>query len=197
MTFLSAGQVDGFETMPFSEACKEMSFGVGYAGEGDTLTAALVGALMKSFEKVNFTEMFCPDWKGNSIHMSHMGESNLALMESRRTVIKPFPYADSPNPACIMGHMVAGKACIVNLLPNGDDWFDIIIAEGEMMQLPPMVEGYPASINGWFKPKSEVAPFLERYSELGGTHHSALVYNVDAKSLALFAKTLGMKYTII
>jgi L-arabinose isomerase len=183
--------------MPFSESSKAMARGIGYAGEGDTLTAALVGSLAKTFDKVNFTEMFCPDWKGGSIYMSHMGESNLKLLENRKTVVKPFPYADTPDPTCILGHMVAGKACIVNLLPNADDWFDIVIAEGEMLQLPEKIQNLPTSMNGWFKPTVGVAEFLEKYSELGGTHHSALVYGVDAKSLALYAKTLGMKYTII
>ncbi|MBE6645810.1 MAG: hypothetical protein E7612_10640 [Ruminococcaceae bacterium] len=197
MTFLSAGKLDGFDTMPFSEASKALARGVGYAGEGDVLTAALIGALSESFDKVNFTEMFCPDWKGGSVYMSHMGESNVALLENRYTVIKPFPYADSPDPACILGHMVAGKACIFNLLPNAEDWFDVIIAEGEMLKLPESIEGLPNSMNGWFKPDMPLDAFLEKYSELGGTHHSALVYGVSAKSLALFAKTLGMKYTII
>lgn len=197
MTFLSAGKIGGFDTMPFSESSKAMARGIGYAGEGDVLTAALVGALSKTFDKVNFTEMFCPDWKGNSIYMSHMGESNLKLLESRKTVIKPFPYADGQDPTCILGHMVAGQACVFNLLPNADGWFDVVIAQGDMLQLPASIENLPTSMNGWFKPTIPVAEFLEKYSELGGTHHSALVYGVDARSLALFAKTLGMKYTII
>ena len=197
MTFLSAGKVGGFDTMPFSESSKAMARGIGYAGEGDVLTAALVGALSKTFPKVNFTEMFCPDWKGDALYMSHMGESNLALLENRKTVIKPFPYADGPDPTCILGHMVAGKACVFNLLPNAEGWFDVVICEGEMMQLPAAVENLPTSMNGWFRPNGALADFLEKYSELGGTHHSALVYDVDAKSLALFAKTLGMKYTIL
>ena len=197
MTFLSAGKVGGFDTMPFSESSKAMARGIGYAGEGDVLTAALVGALFKTFDKVNFTEMFCPDWKGNALYMSHMGESNLKLLESRKTVIKPFPYAAGQDPTCILGHMVAGKACIFNLLPNADGWFDVVIAQGDMLQLPASIETLSTSMNGWFKPTIPVAEFLEKYSELGGTHHSALVYDVEAKSLALFAKTLGMKYTII
>lgn len=197
MTFLSAGKLEGFDTMPFSESCKAMARGLGYAGEGDVLTAALVGSLAQSFDKVNFTEMFCPDWKGGSIYMSHMGESNLKLLENRKTLIKPFPYADSPDPACILGHMVAGKACIVNLLPNAEDWFDLVICQGEMLQLPEVIPTLPASMNGWFRPTVPVAEFLEKYSLLGGTHHSALVYGVDASSLALYAKTLGMKYSII
>ena len=197
MTFLSAGKVGGFDTMPFSESSKAMARGTGYAGEGDVLTAALVGALSTTFDKVNFTETFCPDWKGQAIYMSHMGESNLKLLENRKTVIKPFPYADGPDPTCILGHMVAGKACLFNILPNADDWFDVVICEGEMLKLPEAIENLPTSMNGWFKPDMALEAFLEKYSELGGTHHSALVYGVDAKSLALFAKTLGMKYTII
>ena len=197
MTFLSAGKVGGFDTMPFSESSKAMARGTGYAGEGDVLTAALVGALSTTFDKVNFTETFCPDWKGQAIYMSHMGESNLKLLENRKTVIKPFPYADGPDPTCILGHMVAGKACLFNILPNADDWFDVVICEGEMLKLPEAIENLPTSMNGWFKPNMALDAFLEKYSELGGTHHSALVYDVDAKSLALFAKTLGIKYTII
>ena len=197
MTFLSAGKVGGFDTMPFSESSKAMARGTGYAGEGDVLTAALVGALSTTFDKVNFTETFCPDWKGQAIYMSHMGESNLKLLENRKTVIKPFPYADGPDPTCILGHMVAGKACLFNILPNADDWFDVVICEGEMLKLPEAIENLPTSMNGWFKPDMALEAFLEKYSELGGTHHGALVYGVDAKSLALFAKTLGMKYTII
>ncbi len=197
MTFLSAGKVDGFDTMPFSESSKAMARGIGYAGEGDVLTAALVGALSKTFDKVNFTEMFTPDWKGNAIYMSHMGESNLKLLENRKTVIKPFPYADGPDPTCILGHMVAGKACVLNLLPNAEGWFDVVICEGDMLQLPDVIENRLTAMNGWFKPNGDLVDFLEAYSELGGTHHSALVYGVSARSLTLFAKTLGMKVTVL
>ena len=197
MTFLSAGKVGGFDTMPFSESSKAMARGIGYAGEGDVLTAALVGALSKTFDKVNFTEMFCPDWNGNSIYMSHMGESNLKLLENKKTVIKPFPYVEGLDPTCILGHMVAGDVCVFNLLPNADGWFDVIIAEGEMLQLPDTIKNLPTNMNGWFKPKGDLAEFLEKYSQLGGTHHSAIVYGVSAKSLALFAKTLDMKVTLI
>lgn len=197
MTFLSAGKVDGFDTMPFSESSKAMARGIGYAGEGDVLTAALVGALSKTFDKVNFTEMFCPDWEGNSIYMSHMGESNLKLLENKKTIIKGFPYADGPDPTCISGHLIAGKACVLNLLPNAEGWFDVVICDGEMLQLPAVVKNRSVEMNGWFKPKGDLAEFLEAYSELGGTHHSALVYGVSAKSLTLFAKTLGMKVTVL
>ena len=72
--------------MPFLEISRLMERGIGYAGEGDVLTAALVGALMKVYAETTFTEMFCPDWKGNSIMLSHMGEINVCLLYTSRCV---------------------------------------------------------------------------------------------------------------
>ena len=45
-------------------------------GEGDVITAGLVGALLSANPCVTFSEMFCPDWKNGSVFMSHMGEFN-------------------------------------------------------------------------------------------------------------------------
>ena len=197
MNFLGAASIKGFDTMPFAEACKQLSFGVGYAGEGDVLTASIVGALSKVYPDVNFVEMFCPDWKNGTIYMSHMGECNLNHLENTHMVVKNFPYTDAFNPTSILGNMKAGKGCIVNIIPNADDWFDMVIVGGEMLQLPEKIENLYNSINGWFKPTKDVATLLAQYSELGGTHHSAFVYDVDSKALMAFAKALDIKCTVI
>jgi len=81
--FQSFSRGAGAPTVPFLEASKAMARGIGYAGEGDALTAALVGALLQGLGDVTFTEMFCPDWEGNALFMSHMGECNLALAALR------------------------------------------------------------------------------------------------------------------
>ncbi len=75
--FTTAG---GWETVPFLEVSKSLARGIGYAGEGDVLTAALVGALAKFHPETTFTEMFCPDWQNNMLYLSHMGEINLNLV---------------------------------------------------------------------------------------------------------------------
>jgi len=197
MNFRMAGKSAGFDTVPFAEACKLMANGIGYAGEGDAINASLVGALMSAYDDVNFVEMFCPDWKNNTLYFNHMGECNARLMENRHMMTKFFAYGDIEDPTYMLGHMVPGKGCILNMLPNADGWFDVVIVEGEFLQLPERLESFPITINGWFKPNSDVQSLLERYSELGGTHHSAFVYGVSGKSLSLFAKTLGMKCSII
>src|SRR5690606_33566174 len=77
MNFLEFQSADGpMDTVPFLEISKAMARGYGYAGEGDVLTASLMGALNKAFGKTTFTEIFCPDWEGDALFLSHMGEVN-------------------------------------------------------------------------------------------------------------------------
>jgi len=98
------------DTVPFLEASKAMERGIGYAGEGDVLTAALVGALARGFDTpTTFTEIFCPDWQGGSIFLSHMGEINPATASGKPLVVeKPFPFTSAKNPAVLTCAMQPG-----------------------------------------------------------------------------------------
>ena len=54
-----------------------------------------MGTLLQAYPDTSFTEMFCPDWEGNQIFLSHMGEMNLKLAAAKpRLVEKPFPFTD-------------------------------------------------------------------------------------------------------
>ena len=88
-----------------------MARGVGYAGEGDVLTAAFSGALMTVFPRTTFSEMLCPDWKEDVILLNHMGEMNLNLAKWRpilRTL--PFNYHSCGETASAYGCMRGGRA---------------------------------------------------------------------------------------
>lgn len=197
MNFRVAGHFRGFPTMPFSEAGKEMAAGIGYAGEGDVLTAAFIGALMAGFKEVNFAEMFCPDWKNGTVFLSHMGEINHAIALNKHMIIKDFPYATGYDPTCILGHMKSGKACFVNLAPTGDSEFEVIAADGNMILLPQEIKNFNDTVSGWFQPEKPLTEFLEEFSRSGGTHHSAVVYGVDTESICCFARRLGIKCKVI
>ena len=197
MNFQSAGEMKGFDTMPFSEACKAMARGTGYAGEGDILTAALMSAFIAYFENTGFVEMFCPDWKGNSLFLNHMGEANLNLLECKKMIIKDFPYGDAFNPACIVGHMKGGDACLINIAPDGKGSFSMVFANGKMLNLPENIGSFSSLISGWFRPDTELREFLKKYSESGATHHSIMVYGAKAESLSYFAEYLGLDYKVL
>lgn len=194
----------GFDTdqepisvVPFLEASRAMDRGIGYAGEGDVLTAALVGALAVAFGKTTFTEIFCPDWKNDTLFLSHMGEVNPALLAGRGCIReKPYPFSKAKNPAFITGAIAPGPAVLVNLAPGPGDTFTLILVSVEMLA-EPADSRFTEWVRGWCRPPIPVALFLERYSQAGGTHHSALVIGGSVEALAGFADACGWKVCVI
>lgn len=177
INFNDVGQKNtGLPVMPFVECAAALSEGIGYAGEGDVLTAAFAGALLSVYKETTFTEMFCPDWEHGSIFMSHMGEFNYALAAEKPFLTeKPFPFTGAQNPTAAYATLKSGKAVLINLAPLGNGKYGLLAVPGEM--LPVQGENrLSLSVNGWFKPQMELPDFLESYSRYGGTHHSVLVY---------------------
>jgi len=191
MSFSAVRDGQFFDAMPFCEACKSMERGVGYAGEGDVLTAALVGSLLSVYEKTTFCEMFCADWKNDNIFLSHMGEFNTKCAKVKpRLITKPFIYSEVGYATFLSSPMAAGKAVTVTLLPEPDDRFTVLCANVEMLDVP-VDNTFSGTVNGWFKPGMPVADFLTAYSENGGIHHLSLAYDADPAVIAMFAKYMG------
>lgn len=193
INFTAIDKASGVPTVPFLEASKAMAAGMGYAGEGDVLTAALDGALASVFPETTFTEMFCPDWENNSVFLSHMGEMNLNLAaEQPRLLEMDFPYTGAQNPAIAYARFKAGEAVLVNLAPGPDNTYTLIVSSVEMLP----VKGEDKmnnSIHGWFKPPVPVADFLKKYSLSGGTHHCVLVYGKVQGEIVKFGSLMGWK----
>ena len=197
VNFLAIDQDSGLPTVPFLEASKAMARGLGYAGEGDVLTAALVGALSSVYPETSFTEMFCPDWENNRIFLSHMGEMNINLTEGTpRLIEKPFPYTDAENPVVAVGRFRGGRAVLVNLAPGPNRRYTLIVAPVTRTAVKGE-DRMADSIRGWFKPEMEVAHFLTEYSRAGGTHHCALVYGNAAEEIAGFGEMMGWKVVLL
>jgi len=193
LNFLSFDTADGpVNTVPFLEASKAMGRGLGYAGEGDVLTAALVGALNGAFGKTTFTEIFCPDWKGGSLFLSHMGEINPETAAGvPRLIEKPFPFTPAENPAILACAVAPGPATLVNLAPGPECTFGLIISAIEVLgdtTVPAMRD----AVRAWIRPALPIDQFLEEYSLQGGTHHSALVLGDRRKTIAAWARFAGI-----
>ena len=199
MNFLAfTGGAGSAEPVPFLEASKAMARGIGYAGEGDVLTAALVGALSRAFGKTTFTEIFCPDWRGNSLFLSHMGEINPDVAAAKPWLIeKPFPFTPAKNPAALACAPRPGPATYVNLAPGPADTFTLIVAPVQVLGDTKRAD-MKKTVRGWIRPVScSVSDFLEAYSRAGGTHHSALVAGDRTEGIAAMARALGMDCRII
>ena len=187
----------GLPKMPFAECSKMLMRGMGYAGEGDVLTAGLVGALRAVYPNTTFTEMFCPDWKEDVILLNHMGEMNLNLAKWRpilRTL--PFNYNSCGETASAYGCMRGGKAVFCNLAPMGEG-FTMTLAPVEMLDAGLEFGAYRNAIQGWLKPPLPVKDFLKAFSKAGGTHHSALVYDAPLFEIEAFGRMMGFEVIVI
>ncbi|MCL4377559.1 MAG: hypothetical protein M1479_01510 [Actinobacteria bacterium] len=184
----------GFLTIPFLESSKAMARGIGYAGEGDTLTSSLISALLRLYPETSFIEMFCPDWKNDLIYISHMAEVNLNLLVGKPTLIeKNLPIIRISNPIVAIGQFKEGKAVLVDIAPIGEN-YNLILSSIRMLKIKSEIID---TISGWFRPKDSINEFLENYSEYGGTHHAAIVYGDVLEELKDFGKILGLNVIVI
>ncbi len=181
------------DTVPFLEASKAMSRGIGYAGEGDVLTAALVGALARGFGRTTFTEVFCPDWKNSALFLSHMGEINPEVAGEKPLLCeKDFPWTKAQNPAIVACSPAPGPAVLVNLAPGPADTFRLILAPVDVLE-DTRNPALRATVRGWIRPRIRLEDFLERYSMAGGTHHSALVLGEWMEAIGAFASYVSVE----
>ena len=188
-------QLDGIGSMPFLEACKGMGRGVGYAGEGDALTAAFTGAFMKAYPETGFIEIFCPDWKNDLLLLSHMGEISYSTIKGKPVITRGSgSITKGTQPYKGYAGMKEGKGVYVNISRDADN-FQLFAADCEIVDRQP--DEFTTEMHGWLKPTGyTTAEFLEVHSKHGATHHSIFVYGATKEEMEYFAKLLGMKVVL-
>ena len=209
VNFLKIGAETGLSAMPFMEACKAMARGIGYAGEGDVLTAAFTGALLKGFPDTSFVEIFCPDWKGNTLFLSHMGEMNIRLTAQTPEIFeKEFIFGNNRdgrviNPVSYSGCYRNGRGVFVNVFRGQND-FKLLVSPAAMEAEPDSSDNpensdnsenksnFAGIIRGWMRPEKPVGEFLEDLSKAGATHHSIFVYGAYPEQIGFFGELLGL-----
>ncbi|MBS5661314.1 MAG: hypothetical protein KHW79_08555 [Clostridiales bacterium] len=190
--FMDISSSMGLDCMPFMEACKAMARGIGYAGEGDILTAVMTGALLRGFGTATFVEIFCPDWKNDTLFLSHMGEVNFSLTKKEKSIKEiNFVYTDAQNPIVKYACLKKGTATFLNLFCSHDG-YKLLIAPVTMEE-PVGEDKFTSSIRGWMRPEMPIADFLEKISMVGVTHHSMLVYDATPEQIAFFGRLLGLE----
>ena len=188
--------VEKLGTMPFTECCKAMERGLGYAGEGDALTAAFTGAFISQYPETSFVEIFCPDWKNNMVYLSHMGEMNYRVVDQKPIITRTdSAFVKGTMPYAGYTRLKEGKGVYVNISREQND-YQMLLAPCQM--LPVGEDNFPNSMRGWMRPESDsTAEFLENLSKNGATHHSTFIYGATVEELQYFAKLLSLKTVVI
>jgi len=195
VNFLQIGEETGLSYMPFMEACKAMGRGVGYAGEGDILTASFTGAFLKGFEETSFIEIFCPDWRGNTLFLSHMGEMNINLAAKPPEIFEKlftFGGEGTVNPVACSGCYKNGKGVFVNVF-KGRNGFKLLVSPVAIKAESENENNFKGIIRGWIKPQKSAGEFLEDLSRTGATHHSILIYAASVEQIRFFGELLDLE----
>ncbi len=190
-------EIGDLNTMPFNSACRAMENGIGYAGEGDTLTALFTGAFLQGYDETSFIEIFCPDWKNNTLFISHMGEMNYAVSDKKPTMFeKPFIYGkeNTSNPYAASAAFKEGKAMFLNVFED-ESGFNILAAPVNVVK--ETTDLFQKSVRGWLDFGVPIDEVLEKISMHGVTHHSILVYGAQMAEIEFFAKLTGIKFLSI
>lgn len=183
--------IEELPTMPFNGICRSMSEGVGYAGEGDTLTALFTGALLQSYADTSFIEIFCPDWEHNTLFISHFCEMNYAVADKKPTAYtKKFTFSDRPDPIAASAAYKPGNGVFLNVYED-ENGFNAFIAPVKVVQ--EKTAHFRKSIRGWLDFSRPISEVLEKISRCGATHHSIMVYDARPEEIEFFAASLGLK----
>ena len=194
--FLSFGDDDRTETLPFVAASRLLADGVGFGGEGDLISAAYSALLNWLQPPASFSEIFTIDFAGNAVLLSHMGEANVAMARSDRKV-RMIKRDRSLVP--IRGNQLAlavtfapGPATLTALTLGPNSRWRIIVASMTIEDFGPLPS--LESPHAKASPGGDVRDFLTAYAEAGGPHHLAVCYGDARKKLGILAKLLGADF---
>jgi L-arabinose isomerase len=131
------------------------------------------------------------------VFISHMAEMNPDLCAGKAgLLVKSMPWVPSADPAVATGRFRPGEATLINLAPQADSRFTLLIAPVTAVDAPGE-DRMTDLVRGWLKPELPLADFLECYSVEGGTHHSAIVYGDVAEDMVRFAELMGWDPVIL
>ena len=172
MNFVTLMNDSRFGALPFLGINRLMMDGMGYAGEGDALRAALMAQLRQLAGSANFTEIYTVDFKRDIMLMSHMQECNPAFARRDRKVKlwhQAF-WAPGVPPYCGMYFTLEpGETTLVAITEDAKNGFRYIAFKGNIIDN----ELFPNYDRPYWLLQSEtkVSGLLDRYSLAGGTHH--------------------------
>ena len=174
--------------VPFYGINRMMEEGMGYAGEGDSLRAALCAGMRLLAGSANFTEIYTVDFVNGRFMMSHMQECNPAWARHDRKVElrqMPFWLPGYPDYAGMYFTLEPMPVTLVTLTEDGRGGYRFVAFTGEIEDIAPL-RNYDRA--HWILRVPDAARCLDRYSEEGGTHHLIAMQGDQMEKLRLLAK---------
>ena len=195
--FLSFGEDERTETLPFVAASRLMADGIGFGGEGDLISAAGTWLLNRLKPPASFSEIFTVDFAGGGLFMSHMGEANVAMARHDRKVglvarTKPITRTRARQLALVTSFQ-PGDATLVALTRGPDQRWRFVASRVEIADFGPL-PNMPVPHFKITPREGDVRDWLTAYAMLGGPHHNAICFGDATSTLRIVAELLDADY---
>lgn len=195
--FLAFGEDDRVVTVPFVAACRMMTDGIGFGGEGDLIGATGTWLLNRLQGPASFSEVFSIDFEGNSLLMSHMGEANVAMARRDRKV--RLVAKDKPL-VPIRGRQLSlattfepGPATLAALTIGPQRRWRLIASHMNIEDFGPL----PTMQVPHFKispQNANIRDWLTAYAMAAGPHHNAICFGDARQRIRAVAELLDVDY---
>ncbi len=195
--FMSFGEDERTETLPFVAASRLMADGIGFGGEGDLVGAVGTWLLNRLEPPATFSEVFTIDFEGNGLFMSHMGEANVAMARSGRKV--PLVARSTPitrtrrKQLALVTSLQPGPATLCALVAGTENRWRLIAGRVEIEDFGPL-ESIQAPHFKLRPADGDVRDWLTSYARLGGPHHNAVCFGDATARIRQAARLIEADY---
>ncbi|MBI3945953.1 MAG: hypothetical protein HY321_08540 [Armatimonadetes bacterium] len=194
MNFRELMSDDRLPTLPFFGLNKLLGEGLGYAGEGNAVTAAHMAQVRQLCGIANFTEIYTVDFVRNRGVMTHMQECNPALARRDRKIrlVRKEFWAPGVSPYVGMHFTLEpGPVTLSTVTTDAGGEFYYLTYETRIPDMEPFAS---FDIPHWLIELNEpIGDFLTRYSLAGGTHHLVSTPGHHASGLRKLACLQGFE----
>jgi L-arabinose isomerase len=141
--------------------------------------------------------MFTMDLAGGRVFMSHFAEGNPLMAKQGQPVqmVRRDGWVGSGGVSASLAFTFeSGPVSMTNLTVGAGGEFHLILTQGEAEDF--LVEGQPTP-HFLFKPACALNDFLNRYLELGGSHHVAIARGNQTSRILKCARLMGLRVDVI
>jgi len=166
---------------------------LGYAAEGDWVTAAFVYAMQQAFGIASFSEIFSVGYNDNRLVLRHWGEGNFEMArEDPELLSSALTDLNKAEFAIVNFEFEPGQITLLNINSTPDGCGQIITIAGEITKDKlPKTDG-PRAI---FKPAcKDVRELLTNYAYNGGSHHLVMVKGDGVPVAEKICRLIGWKH---
>lgn len=192
----------GMKQLPGIATQRLMASGIGYGGEGDWKTAALVRSMKVMASGLEGGNSFMEDYtyhfdpKNTAVLGSHMLEICPSIAKGEvRVEVHPLGIGGKEDPARLVFNAGAGSALNASVIDMGNR-FRLLVNKVEALEIDNDMPKLPVARVLW-DAKPDLQTAASAWILAGGAHHTGYSQNLSAEQMQDFAEIMDIEFLLI